>query len=713
MATTWICSVCGYVHTGETPLPACPLCGAPEEHFAPALPEDSPVLAPPEAWRCSICGHLVEGMEPPGSCPLCAAGPEAFEPVEAPGAPTGLMDLQTPILVVGGGIAGLSAVEAIREAAPHCPLDFLCLEPEPPYHRLNLTRYLAGELDGTDLTVRPESWYRLQGIGLHLGCEVARIDRTVRNVHLKDGRTFPYHRLILSTGAHPFMPPMEGIRKRNLFTLRSRRDADAILAALRPAIPVAVVGGGILGLETAAALVRRGARVTVIESGTRLLPRQLDPEGSALLETWASTQGISIHKEGRTEAILGDESVAGLRLSGGTELAVEMVVVAAGVRANTWVAREAGLAVDQGVIVDDALFTSDPAILAAGDASVHRGIAYGTWGPAMAQGRLAGFNALGRGLRFEGMPRANMLKVLGIDLFSLGSLEAPDGASVILKQRDEGSYQALHLRDERLTGALFVGTTRLAAAARKAMESGLRLRSSPADGFQAVADELLHAVGQTAGKSSVTTRAPKATENQLPSARPDHQPLSEGESMKTYICSVCGYTHVGESAPDKCPQCGAPAEKFTMKVEGVARVWADEHRIGIAQGLDAEVVQGLKENFMAECTEVGMYLAMARQADREGYPEVGEAYKRIAFEEADHASRFAELLGEVVYADTKKNLTLRADAECGATEGKLALAKRAKELGYDAIHDTVHEMCKDEARHGCAFQGLLKRHFNA
>jgi rubrerythrin len=180
--------------------------------------------------------------------------------------------------------------------------------------------------------------------------------------------------------------------------------------------------------------------------------------------------------------------------------------------------------------------------------------------------------------------------------------------------------------------------------------------------------------------------------------------------MKTYICPVCGFVHVGEEAPAKCPQCGAAGSKFNLKPVGL-RQWADEHRIGIAKGIDPEVLQGLRENFMGECTEVGMYLAMSRQADREGYPEVAEAYKRIAFEEAEHAAKFAELLGEVVWADTRKNLTLRADAECGATEGKLKLAKKAKELGYDDIHDTVHEMGKDEARHGCAFQGLLNRYF--
>jgi rubrerythrin len=180
--------------------------------------------------------------------------------------------------------------------------------------------------------------------------------------------------------------------------------------------------------------------------------------------------------------------------------------------------------------------------------------------------------------------------------------------------------------------------------------------------------------------------------------------------MKKFICAICGYIHEGAAPPDLCPQCKAPAAKFSEQKAG-ALAWADEHRIGVAKDVDAEVMADLRANFTGECTEVGMYLAMSRQADREGFPEVAEAYKRIAFEEAEHAAKFAELLGEVVHADTKKNLTLRIAAEHGATEGKKKLATRAKELGYDAIHDTVHEMCKDEARHGSAFQGLLKRYF--
>lgn len=178
-----------------------------------------------------------------------------------------------------------------------------------------------------------------------------------------------------------------------------------------------------------------------------------------------------------------------------------------------------------------------------------------------------------------------------------------------------------------------------------------------------------------------------------------------------YSCSVCGYGYEGTIPPDFCPQCKAPKEKFIEVKEGQGLAWADQHVIGVAKDVDERVVEGLKMNFMGECTEVGMYLAMSRQADREGYPEVAEAYKRIAFEEAEHAAKFAELLGEVVTDSTKKNLELRVAAEQGACLGKKELATLAKQLNYDAVHDTVHEMCKDEARHGMAFEGLLKRYF--
>ena len=179
--------------------------------------------------------------------------------------------------------------------------------------------------------------------------------------------------------------------------------------------------------------------------------------------------------------------------------------------------------------------------------------------------------------------------------------------------------------------------------------------------------------------------------------------------MTKSICPVCGYVHEGDVPPQKCPQCGVPGAKFTEQKAEMS--WAAEHVVGVAAGVDAEILEGLRANFAGECTEVGMYLAMARVAHREGYPEIGLYWEKAAYEEAEHAAKFAELLGEVVTDSTKKNLEMRVEAENGATAGKMAIAKKAKELGLDAIHDTVHEMARDEARHGKAFKGLLERYF--
>ncbi len=180
--------------------------------------------------------------------------------------------------------------------------------------------------------------------------------------------------------------------------------------------------------------------------------------------------------------------------------------------------------------------------------------------------------------------------------------------------------------------------------------------------------------------------------------------------MAKYVCSVCGYVHEGDSAPEVCPVCGVPAEKFLKQEEGAS--WAAEHVVGVAKGVSEDILMDLRANYEGECREVGMYLAMARVAHREGYPEIGLYWEKAAYEEAEHAAKFAELLGEVVTDSTKKNLEMRVEAENGATAGKADLAKRAKAANLDAIHDTVHEMARDEARHGKAFEGLLKRYFS-
>jgi rubrerythrin len=179
--------------------------------------------------------------------------------------------------------------------------------------------------------------------------------------------------------------------------------------------------------------------------------------------------------------------------------------------------------------------------------------------------------------------------------------------------------------------------------------------------------------------------------------------------MKKFVCSVCGYVYEGTEPPAQCPQCKAPASKFVEQAGDMT--WAAEHVVGVAADVPEDIKTDLRANFNGECTEVGMYLAMSRVAFREGYPEIGLYWEKAAYEEAEHAAKFAELLGEVITDSTKKNLEMRVEAENGATAGKTDLAKRAKALNLDAIHDTVHEMARDEARHGKAFKGLLERYF--
>ncbi|GFI67931.1 reverse rubrerythrin-2 [Muribaculaceae bacterium] len=214
---------------------------------------------------------------------------------------------------------------------------------------------------------------------------------------------------------------------------------------------------------------------------------------------------------------------------------------------------------------------------------------------------------------------------------------------------------------------------------------------------------MIHTIRFAGGK------AMKITMSRIISYHLTNRIISKKMSKK-FICTVCGYVHEGDAAPEKCPQCGVPASKFKELDETALLQFVTEHVIGIAKDTDDQMRADLNAHFMGECTEVGMYLAMSRQADREGYPEVAEAFKRYAFEEAEHAAKFAELLGDVVW-DTKTNLEKRMAAEAGANADKMRIAKRAKELNLDAIHDTVHEMAKDEARHGQGFQGLYNRHF--
>ncbi len=494
--TAWRCTACGYIHRGAEAPDECPVCGAPKSDFEPCV--EAPAAAPaavPGNWRCLNCLHVHAGARAPAVCPVCAAHADRFEPLTeaataaAPAAAVGR------VVVLGGGVAGLSALEALRQAAPGAEIVLVAKEAHLPYYRLNLTRFLAGDLAAGDLPIHPAGWYDERRIERLTGVEAAGLDLAATPaVLLRDGRRLAFDRLILAAGAHPFVPPLPGAHREGVTPLRTLADADRILAAVQAGARCVVIGGGILGLEAAGGIARRGARVTLLESHGWLMPRQLNRRAGELLAENLGRLGIGLRTHAETAELVGDEHVSGVRLKDGSTVPADLVVLAAGVRPNSHLARTAGLEVGQGVIVDNRLFTSDPRVLAAGDVAEHRGVLYGNWSAAQYQGIIAGLNAAGARAEFGGIPRSNTLKVLGFDLVSIGAFEPADGSYTVLEAETDGCYRRFVFRDSRLVGAVLLGDASLATRLKQAVETRVDCSAllAPNPTAEAVATHFAH-----------------------------------------------------------------------------------------------------------------------------------------------------------------------------------------------------------------------------
>ncbi len=472
----WRCTVCGYVHRGEAAPDTCPVCGASREAFEPHV-EQPPAkpAATADTWRCINCGYIHTGSAPTGPCPVCGAPADRFEPVEetAPQAPQ--EGAGPRIVIVGAGIAGISAVESIRSTAPNAQVTLISKDAELPYYRLNLTRYVADEIGEDDLWIHPESWYGENQVDLRRGQEAAAVYPDDYSVEIRGGERLEYDKLILTAGAHPFVPPFPGSTRDGVLRFRTVDDARRIIEAARSGAKIVCVGGGILGLETAGGLARRGADVSLLEGHGWLLPRQLCQSASPLLEQHIASLGVKLHKQVRVDEILGDECVREVRLKNGDVLPADFVVISTGVRPNSHLARSAGLDVQKGILVDNFLRTSQPDIFAAGDLAEHQGVLYGLWTPAQYQGSIAGLNAAGSESEFGGIPRSTTLKVLGMDMVSIGQFEPVDASYLCLEDDADGRYRRFVFRDHQLIGAILIGDTSLTASVKSAIEEGADL----------------------------------------------------------------------------------------------------------------------------------------------------------------------------------------------------------------------------------------------
>lgn len=469
---TWVCKVCGYIYKGVSAPDVCPVCGVGKEMFE-ELQQEEPAIVSATQWQCSVCEYIHKGETPPDVCPVCGVSSELFSPYETEAEKAQPAD-NRKIVIVGDGIAGFTAAESAREQNKDAEIVLISKEGIRPYFRLNLTRYLAGEVDEKNLEMQNQSWYEDHNIQWQ-SAEVSSIDPKEKYVKLVDGGPLRYDKLILANGSHAFIPPFPGVTREGVTPLRTLQDANRILKKITKQTKCVVIGGGLLGLEAAVAIKQQGADVSVIEGHGWLLPRQLPQKAGGLLIEHMEGKGIHVVRKARVKNIVGDEAVKGVELDSGESLVADLVIISTGVRPNSYLARLSGLKTENGVVVDDQMLTSDPDIYAAGDVAEHRGKLYGIWPASYTQGAVAGTNAAGGDANFSGLTRSNQLKVSDIDLFSIGKIQADDGSYQVIESSEEKNYAYLVCKDNRIVGGALYGDISLATEIKSAIENKTQL----------------------------------------------------------------------------------------------------------------------------------------------------------------------------------------------------------------------------------------------
>lgn len=361
-------------------------------------------------------------------------------------------------VIIGNGVAGTTAAEHVRQMDRDGKIDLFSDESTPFYTRIRLPEYIAGQVDLRKLVLHSLQWYEERGIGVHLEEPIEEVNQEDREIRSTKGNTVPYDRLLIATGSHSFIPPIKGVEKDGVFTLRSIADAQRIQVYGQNAKQAVLIGGGVLGLEAGNGLRHLGAAVSVVEFFPRLLPRQMDDTGAELLKRQMEAMGFSFHLGAKTQEILGGDQPEGLLLEGGETIPCDMVLISAGIRPNLDLAKKLGLEVDKGLLVDDRLETQIPGIFAAGDLIQHRGVFYGIWPASEEQGRVAGINMVGGDARYEGTVISNRLKVVGIDLFSSGEIDVEGKLEDrVVKHEERFIYRKITLEDNIIVGCILLG----------------------------------------------------------------------------------------------------------------------------------------------------------------------------------------------------------------------------------------------------------------
>lgn len=441
--------------------------------LAGRIVEKEELAAPVEReWKCLVCGEIVKGTEPPEACPVCGVGPDKFVAVESQKI---TFQSQEPedIVIIGGGIAGLAAAEAARKRNPVCSIEIISDEDVFCYNRPMLTKGILSEFDAINFFTKQLDWYEESRIKTTLGVKVTAINRADKTVSLDNGETRKYDRLIYAAGAECNRPPITGADKKGVEVIRKLADVNRIRENLGKIKNVAVIGGGILGLEAAWEFMRAGKKVSIIEAAPAIMGRQLDPKGSAILKAAAQKAGAVVSEGSGVEEITGGASAKGVKTADGTIHAADLVIISAGIRPNADLAKEAGLDGDRFVEVDDRMQTSDGSIFACGDTAAVNGVSVGIWAQAEEMAKVAGANAVGDSLVYKPVQPSNTFSGFNTSVFSIGDVgHGKDGhyKEIEISEESKGFYRKLFFLNGKFCGGILIGDTSKSADMMKAFD---------------------------------------------------------------------------------------------------------------------------------------------------------------------------------------------------------------------------------------------------
>ena len=431
-------------------------------------------------WKCTVCNEVFEGVMPPEICPVCGAGQEAF--IEyTPEAVAFRDDRELCVAIIGSGAGGLAAAEALRKRNDKAQIDLYTREELLPYYRPVLTRVLADKVKDTEYFIHPAAFYEKNRIKLHLGATVESLSPRDKSFRLADGKTVKYDKLVLATGASCFVPPIQGANLPEVVALREKTDFDRLNGLLAGGPKkVSIIGGGLLGLETASALNRLGHKVTVLEACPAILPHQLDAAGSPLFTKIIQKSGVETHYGVYVEEIFGEGKVAGLKTHAVQEIPADVVIISAGICPNVELAKAAGLKAGRGVEVNERMQTSDSDIYAVGDCAAVNGQCSGLWDPASVQGDVAGANIAGDDKTYARKLYGATLTAFGTSLFSIGDLGAGDGKYEQIMEYNElsGKYLKIYFKDGKVVGGALLGDVKLTNPLLLSVTLGLDTKSA-------------------------------------------------------------------------------------------------------------------------------------------------------------------------------------------------------------------------------------------